>query len=165
MVKAVVVMGVSGCGKTTVGAALADRLGGVFYDGDDYHSPENVQKMADGVPLTDEDRWPWLERLRVLIHDEVERGSLPIVACSALKRAYRDRLRRGNDGLQFVFLGGTYELIMARMQARQGHYMQADMLRSQFDALEVPSPQEALSVQIDRDNSQIVDEIVRLLQR
>lgn len=163
MVKAVVVMGVSGCGKSTVGSALAERLNGVFYDGDDFHPLENVQKMADGVPLTDEDRWPWLDRLRVLIHDEVDRGSLPIVACSALKRKYRDHLRRENDGLQFVFLNGSYELILARMQARQEHYMQPDMLKSQFDALEIPGPQEALPVQINRDISEIVDEIVRLL--
>jgi len=163
MVKAVVVMGVSGCGKSTVGSALAERLNGVFYDGDDFHPLENVQKMADGVPLTDEDRWPWLDRLRVLIHDEVDRGSLPIVACSALKRKYRDHLRRENDGLQFVFLNGSYELILARMQARQEHYMQPDMLKSQFDALEIPGPQEALPVQINRDIPEIVDEIVRLL--
>jgi gluconokinase len=157
---AVVVMGVSGCGKSTVGKRLAKRLHCPFYDGDDFHPPENVAKMASGHPLDDADRAPWLDRLRDLIHDHLLRGESAVVACSALKRRYRDRLRAGNADLRFVHLQGDFDLIWDRMRARPGHYMKANMLQSQFDALEAPDGDEALTVSIEEDADRIVDRII-----
>lgn len=150
MIHAIVVMGVSGCGKTTVGQALADALGATFYDGDDFHPPENIAKMSSGMPLNDSDRQPWLERLRDLISEHVAQGKGIVVACSALKASYRDVLREGNDSLRFVFLDGTFDMIWERMQAREGHYMKAEMLQSQFDALEPPGHGEAIRVDVDQ---------------
>jgi gluconokinase len=157
---AVVVMGVSGCGKSTVGKRLAKRLHCPFYDGDDFHPQENVAKMASGHPLDDADRAPWLDRLRDLIHDHLLRGESAVVACSALKRRYRDRLRAGNADLRFVHLQGDFDLIWDRMRARPGHYMKANMLQSQFDALEAPDDDEALTVSIEEDADRIVDRII-----
>ena len=156
----VVVMGVSGCGKTTVGQALADRLDCPFYDGDDFHPAENVAKMAAGQPLNDADRGPWLDRLHDLIRDHLQHGQAAVVACSALKRRYRDVLRAGNNGLEFIYLQGDFDLIWGRMQARSDHYMKASMLQSQFDALEPPGPAEALTVSITADVEAIVDRIM-----
>ncbi len=155
-IKAIIVMGVSGSGKTTVGQALADALDWRFFDGDDFHPPENVAKMSAGIPLTDDDRHPWLARLNRLIRHRGENGTPMILACSALKTAYRTQLSTGNKGVQFIYLHGDFELIWERMQRRRGHYMKAGMLRSQFDALEKPSESEALSV----DSDQHVEEIV-----
>jgi gluconokinase len=160
----VVVMGVSGCGKSTVGALLAERLDCPFYDGDDYHPPENVAKMASGQPLNDDDRAPWLDCLNSLIRDHVVRGESAVVACSALKRRYRDRLRAGNAGLHFVFLQGDFDLIWRRMTARPDHYMKAGMLQSQFDALEAPADDEALTVSIEEGADQIVGRIMEALK-
>ncbi|BDR55249.1 gluconokinase [Bombiscardovia apis] len=135
-----VVMGVSGCGKTTISRLLAQALGWDLAEGDDFHSQANINKMAHGIPLTDQDRWPWLERIRDWI-DQHTRDSKPaIVTCSALKRSYRDKLVV--PGLAFVFLDGDYDTILARMRKRQGHYMKADMLCSQFETLEPPQPGE-----------------------
>jgi len=145
-----VIMGVSGCGKTTVGMALADKLNCSFYDGDDFHPPENVAKMANGMPLNDADRYPWLERLYDLIREHLERRKTAVIACSALKKRYRDQLRRGNNTPTFVFLQGSFDLIWERMQARQNHYMRAEMLHSQFDDLEPPGVDEAIIVDIDQ---------------
>jgi gluconokinase len=158
-------MGVSGSGKTTIGQALAARLGCPFYDGDDFHPPENVAKMAGSIPLNDDDRAPWLTRLHDLIHDHLTRSEPAVLACSALKRRYRDRLRAGNDHVQFVYLHGDFDLIWSRMQMRQSHYMKAEMLHSQFDALEQPGPDEAITVSIDADEKQIVAEILDRLQK
>jgi gluconokinase len=163
VIEALVVMGVSGCGKSTVGQAVADRLGWPFYDGDDFHPPENVAKMASGQPLNDADRAPWLDRLHDLIHDHLQQSSGAVVACSALKRRYRDVLRAGNDGLEFVYLQGDFDLIWRRMQARPDHYMKASMLHSQFDALEPPGPDEALAVSIDAPADEIVAHLIRHL--
>lgn len=154
-----VIIGVSGCGKSTVGQALAARLGCPFYDGDDFHPLENVVKMAGGTPLTDSDRVPWLGRLAELIAGTVAGEQTAVLACSALKKAYRDRLRV-SDNVQFVYLHGEFDLIWQRMQLRQGHYMKASMLQSQFAALEPPTPQQAWWVTIDAPIGQIVDAIV-----
>lgn len=142
-----VIMGVSGSGKSTVGRALAATLDCPFFDGDDFHPRENVAKMAAGIPLTDGDRVPWLARLADLIRTHLERGDAAVVACSALKRAYRDVLQgepSQADRVRFVFLQGDFDTLWQRMAARPAHFMRPDMLRSQFAALEEPSPTEAL---------------------
>ncbi len=139
MVKAFIIMGVSGSGKSTVGSQLAQELGWPFFDADDYHPPANIAKMSAGTPLNDEDRAPWLAILRDLINVHI-RACRPIVlACSALKQTYRDQLLDGNLGTEIIYLEGSYELIWERMQARENHYMQPEMLKSQFDTLEPPS--------------------------
>lgn len=161
MTTAYVIMGVSGCGKSTVGQALADALNCPFYDGDDFHPPENVAKMAGGTPLNDDDRAPWLAVLHDLLLAHAEKGETAVLACSALKKKYRDQLRHGNDGLHFVYLEGSQALIWERMQARQAHYMKADMLQSQFDALEPPAPENTCIVSIDNDVESIVAAVVQ----
>lgn len=154
-----VVMGVSGCGKSTVGQALAARLGCPFYDGDDFHPPENVAKMASGVPLDDDDRAPWLARLAALLAEHGERGETAVLACSALKKAYRDQLRSGEQ-VQFIYLAGSFDLIWQRMSVRADHYMQPAMLQSQFATLEPPAPTEAVVVSVDQDIESIVAQIL-----
>ena len=157
-----VVMGVSGCGKTTVGQALADKLGCPFYDGDDFHPAENVAKMAGGLPLDDDDREPWLARLHDLLSEHLVKRETAVLACSALKKKYRDQLRV-NDETRFIFLRGSFDLIWERMQARQNHYMKADMLQSQFDTLEPPGADEALIVDIDQDIERVLELIEKQL--
>lgn len=143
-----VLMGVSGCGKSTVAGLLAGRLGWDLEEGDDLHPSENVAKMAAGVPLTDDDRRPWLDRVAAWIHEHTESGRPGVITCSALKRAYRDLLR-GPD-VVFVFLHGSKELIAARLALRHGHYMPSSLLDSQFAALEPPDDDEhALRIEID----------------
>lgn len=151
-----VIMGVSGCGKSSVGEGLSARLGIPYRDGDDLHPPENVAKMAAGVPLTDADRWPWLDRVARVLTQEAP----VIVGCSALKRVYRDRIRTAGQ-VTFVHLVGSRDLIAGRMAARKGHYMPLTLLDSQFAALEPPGPEEAIAVSIDQTLPQIVDEILR----
>jgi gluconokinase len=157
----VVIMGVAGCGKSSVGEALAQRLGIPYRDGDDLHTPEAVEKMRQGIPLTDDDRWPWLDRVARVLASEA-----PILlGCSALKRAYRDRIRAGVGGpVTFVHLSGSRDLIAARMAARTGHYMPTSLLDSQFAALETPGPDEAITVDIDRPLSTLVDTILTQLE-
>ena len=118
-----IIMGVSGSGKTTIGLALAQKLESPFYDGDDFHPPESVAKMASGVPLNDDDRYPWLAQLHDLIADHLARGKTAVIACSALKKKYRDQLREGNEGVYIIYLKGNLSLIWERMEARQAHYM------------------------------------------
>lgn len=136
--RTIIVMGVCGCGKTLIGSKLAEKLGGVFEDADHFHSEANKRKMNQGIPLTDEDRWPWYAALRARIEDM--RGVTPVyvLACSALKSVYREKLRAGDDAgtLAFVHLHGSRELIFERMSARQGHYMPVSLLDSQFAILE-----------------------------
>ena len=137
----VIVMGVCGCGKTTVGRALARELGCEFLDADDFHPEANVAKMAQGIALTDDDRWPWLDAIVAAMRERAARGSGAVIACSALKEAYRDRLRRGVgavDEVRIVFLKGDAATIGARLASRRGHYMPASLLESQFAALEEP---------------------------
>jgi gluconokinase len=138
----VILMGVTGCGKTTVGTLLAQDLGWAFCDADDFHPAENVAKMKRGAPLDDEDRRPWLERLNALLLESERQGKGLVLACSALKQVYRDRLARGCAVVRFVFLDGDRELIRARLRERRGHYMNPTLLDSQFAILE--RPQDAL---------------------
>jgi gluconokinase len=139
---AIVLMGVAGCGKTTVGERLAARLGWTFLDADDYHSPANVEKMRSGHPLADEDRWPWLDRLNQLLRD----GGSTVLACSALKQKYRDRIVAGVKDIRWVHLTGSFDLIESRLAARKGHYMPAALLASQFETLEPPGAALTLDV-------------------
>ena len=160
MTRRLVIMGVSGCGKSSVGAGLAARLGLIYRDGDDLHPAENVAKMRAGVPLTDDDRWPWLDRVGQVLQAEAP----VIVGCSGLKRAYRDRIRTAVGGpVTFVHLAGSQEVIAARMALRQGHYMPLSLLDSQFAALEVPGVEEAIAVSIDQPLDAIVGDILRQL--
>jgi gluconokinase len=156
-----VIMGVSGCGKTAVGQALADALDAPFYDGDDFHSPENVAKMASGVPLNDEDRHPWLSRLHDLLAKHLARNESAVLACSALKTKYRDQLREGNEGVVFVHLDGDFDTIWQRIEARSGHYMKADLLQSQFETLEPPDSDEALIISVAQPVDAILARILR----
>lgn len=162
--RALVVMGVSGSGKSTIGEALAERLGWRFEDGDGFHPPSNVAKMKAGHPLNDDDRRPWLEAISAEIERvAAERGHV-IIACSALRRAYRDILVHGRPDTRIVFLDGSEELIAARLQKRKGHFMPPGLLASQFETLEVPAADEhIISVSIDADVKTIVDDIVREL--
>ena len=152
-----VIMGVSGCGKSSVGAALAVLLAVPYVDGDGLHPAANVAKMAAGVPLEDTDRWPWLDQVAGVLRNQAP----VIVGCSALKRAYRDRIRAGALGpVAFAHLSGSRDLILSRMAARQGHYMPVSLLDSQFAALEVPVDEaDAFSVSIDQTTAAIAAEI------
>lgn len=161
---ALIVMGVSGSGKSTVGSALARALSWDFRDGDAFHPPANVEKMRAGVPLTDADRWPWLEAIASHVRDLEARGGHVVIACSALKRAYRDRLRASGAHLAFVHLEGSFDLIASRLSARQGHFMPASLLESQFATLEPPAPDEAaIRVAIDAAPAAIVAAILAAL--
>jgi gluconokinase len=135
-----VVMGVSGAGKSTVGALVAERLGVPFRDADAFHPPANIAKMSAGTPLTDEDRWPWLDAIGA--HLAAHRIQGCVVTCSALKRIYRDRLRAAAPGVRFVFLHGAMELVAARQAARRDHFMPASLVASQFATLETPDADE-----------------------
>lgn len=160
-----VIMGVSGCGKTTTGQGLANQLGCPFYDGDNFHPPENIAKMSSGIPLNNDDRKPWLKRLHSIIVDHLNRDEMAVVACSALKKRYRDILRGNNaKGIVFVYLKGNFDLIWQRMTARQGHYMKAGMLQSQFAALEEPGEDEAFALDIAYDSKTQIEIIVNLLE-
>jgi len=157
----ILLMGVSGSGKTTVGRALAERLGVPFLDGDDFHPPENVRKMAAGKPLTDDDRRPWLLELRRRIDRLRSEGRSAVLACSALKAAYRDVLMDGAPGVRLVYLRGSYELIAGRLARRRGHFMPPGLLRSQFEALE--EPDDALVVDVARSPDEIAGMVVEKL--
>ncbi|PLX38762.1 MAG: hypothetical protein C0606_08500 [Hyphomicrobiales bacterium] len=144
-----VVMGVAGCGKSTVGAALAGRLHKPFLDADDFHPPANIEKMSHGVPLSDEDRWPWLDRLGQELHAAADRDGMAVCACSALRRAYRERMiAAAGEPILFVYLKGTREIIAGRMSARTDHFMPTALLDSQFATLEPPGDDE-LSLSVD----------------
>lgn len=161
MIPRIVIMGVSGCGKSTVGAALAEAMGIPYRDGDDLHPPANVEKMRAGIPLTDADRWPWLDRVSAILRDD---GPV-IVGCSALRRAYRDRIRAGAGGpVQFVHLTGSRDVIAARMADRKDHYMPPSLLDSQFATLEPPGPDEAIRIDIDQSLTSLISQILPLLK-
>jgi gluconokinase len=155
----VIVFGVSGAGKTTVGKLLAQKLGWKFVEADDFHPRANIEKMHRGVPLTDEDRSPWLENLRELIEGCVESHKNSLLACSALKRAYREHLRISAD-VKFVFLRGDYALIANQLRHRRGHFMNPELLRSQFADLEEPKPDEGvLTIELGTTPKDIVEQI------
>jgi gluconokinase len=155
----VVVMGVSGVGKTTIGEALAGKLGWPFLDADDYHPSANVAKMAAGTPLTDEDRWPWLDKLNSILRGERN----AVVACSALKESYRQRLTHGLPDYRIVYLYGTLELIASRLAARRHRYMPASLLESQFATLEPPA--QAIAIDVAAPPSACVAAILARLER
>jgi gluconokinase len=159
----VVMMGVSGSGKTSIGTALAERVGWPFLDGDDWHPPENVAKMAAGTPLTDEDRWPWLDRLNAELRAREARNESAVLACSALKQAYRDRLTHGLADWKVVFLHGSFELLSQRIAGRKHRYMPASLLQSQFAALEPPA--NAIRVDVAQPLEQSVEDIRIALNR
>jgi gluconokinase len=154
-----IIMGVSGCGKSLIGAKIAQALGGFFEDADDFHPRSNIEKMTNGIPLEDEDRWPWLDILRERIVSHSQTTTCYVLACSALKQSYRDRLR-GNDSpetLVFVYLEGTKKLIKYRMEQRN-HFMPIALLDRQFSDIE--KPQDAIIVDIKLTPDEIVDKIL-----
>ncbi|XP_043968372.1 probable gluconokinase isoform X1 [Gambusia affinis] len=182
-----IIMGVSGCGKTSLGTFLSEKLGWPFYEGDNFHPQENIEKMARGEPLTDQvspgacihDRFPWLLRLHEVIERERSSGSDALLACSALKHLYRQILLHGSTVVAptssaslasspevfFLYLHGDYDLIHQRMVARQGHYMKADLLRSQFDILEPPSDEEnALTLDIRKSRNEMILEVEKHIE-
>ena len=158
-----VVMGVSGCGKTTVGEVLAAHLNCRLYDADDFHPAQNIDKMARGIPLNDEDRAPWLANLAGLIAEHLDEGETAVLACSALKKSYRDQLRV-NEQVQFIYLEGDFDLIWKRMQARTDHYMKPEMLYSQFATLEPPLQDEAIWVSINQSVDEILAQVLKVIQ-
>jgi carbohydrate kinase (thermoresistant glucokinase family) len=168
----ILVMGVSGSGKTTVGAMLAGRLGWEYAEADDFHPAANVEKMHAGIPLTDEDRWPWLDRIAAWIDSRQASGASAVVSCSALKRIYRDKLRssrptepQDRPGMVLVYLEGSRELIGRRLAARHGHFFPATLLDSQFAALEPPAPDEhAIVVPITDSPAEAVDTILKAVE-
>lgn len=165
--RSIIIMGVSGCGKSSVGAAIAGALGAKFIDGDDLHPRANIQKMAGGHPLDDDDRAPWLERLNDAAYSLRHKNEIGLIVCSALKRRYRDRLREGNPDMLFLYMQGSFEVILERLKARAGHFMPTDLLKSQFDALEEPAADEAdvLAIDINGSFEQVVERGVDALRR
>ncbi len=153
------VMGVSGSGKSTIARLLADKLGWSFFDADDFHPPENIVKMKAGIPLTDSDRQPWLDRLSELLRNEIAAERHPVLACSALKQSYRDRLLAGTKDVGIVFLRGEKDLIASRMHNRPGHFMPAALLDSQFAALEAPSGHEVTTIDLALTPAEILASI------
>lgn len=154
----IILMGVTGSGKTTIGRMLSEQLGWKYYDADDFHSAANIEKMHGGIPLNDEDRRPWLESLRELIRGSLERDENIVLACSALKESYRDLLVL-DDRVHLIYLKGDYELIRKRLSERHGHYMNPKLLDSQFETLEEPT--DALPV----DVSSTPEEIVKIIRQ
>lgn len=154
-----IVLGVSGCGKSMIGAMLAERLGLNFFDGDDYHPPENLLKMRQGTPLNDDDRYGWLQTLNQLLNSEAN----AVLACSSLKPMYRELLRDGNDA-QLIYLSGDIDTIWQRHKQRKGHYFNGrEMLESQFRELIEPNPKEAIHIRIDQPAEDVLDDILKAL--
>ena len=160
----IILMGVSGVGKTTVGELLAKDLDWLFHEGDAHHPPDNVLKMAQSIPLTDEDRWPWLDAIHDLITSVIAAGKNAVITCSALKQEYRHRLVKEHHGkVLFVYLKGDYELIRHRLADRTDHFMNADLLESQFPALE--EPEETITIDVTGEPWEIVDGIKQALHQ
>jgi gluconokinase len=150
-------MGVSGSGKTTVGEMLASEIKAKFIDGDDLHPRANILKMANGEALNDEDRAPWLERIRDALFSLQNKNEIGVIVCSALKKKYRKKIREGNENILFVYLEGTIETIISRISERSGHFMKANLVSSQFEALESPVAEpDVLTINIDQDINDII---------
>lgn len=161
----IILFGVSGAGKTVVGRLLAEKLGWPFYDADDFHSATNVEKLRQGVSLTDADRKPWLESLSGLIERSLAKGEDAVLACSALKKAYRSQLKAGAE-VKLVYLRGDYALIARRLRQRRGHFMDPALLQSQFADLEEPDATEnAMVIAVNHTPPEIIDEIQTKLKR
>ncbi|MGL4474168.1 MAG: gluconokinase [Shewanella sp.] len=157
----VIVMGVCASGKTTIGELVAERLKRKFIDGDDLHPRANIQKMSSGEPLNDDDRKPWLERIGDAAYSLESKNEHGVIVCSALKKSYRDQIRAGNSNVSFLFLDGDYDLIMARVRARNGHFMKEVMVNSQFATLERPDDEpKTIVVGIDCDIETVVERAV-----
>jgi gluconokinase len=159
-----IAMGVSGAGKTKIGEMLAERLHCAFTDGDAFHSAANKEKMHHGIPLTDEDRWPWLQTIREAIEEKQRAGEKAVFTCSSLKRSYRDVLRGGSSGdkdVCFVYLKGSFEVLRGRLTTRTGHFFDPSLLQSQLDTLEEPGPDEAITVSIELSPEEIVEEVLK----
>jgi carbohydrate kinase (thermoresistant glucokinase family) len=165
-IAAIVVMGVSGAGKSTVGRLIAARLDCPFRDADSFHPPANIEKMSRGEPLTDEDRWPWLQAIAAWIAERRAAGTIGVVTCSALRRRYRDLLTdHQRADVRLVHLKGDFDLIAARLAARKGHFMPPALLRSQFDALEEPGADEhAIAISIDATPEEIAARVIEALR-
>ncbi|MGI2204827.1 gluconokinase [Shewanella oncorhynchi] len=148
-----VFMGVSSCGKSSIGAAVAEALETKFIDGDDLHPRANIIKMKSGSPLNDSDRAPWLERINDAVYSIEQKGEQGVIVCSALRRQYRDLIRQNNSKLVFIHLYGDFELVKERMFARKAHFMPIELLKSQFDTLEMPATDEADVIQVSIDGT------------
>ncbi|PWS27349.1 gluconate kinase [Pedobacter yonginense] len=161
MVGLIIIMGVSGSGKTVIGEAIAQRMNARFVDGDHLHSQRNIDKMASGIPLTDADRLDWLKLVAQVGKKEVAHNHKCVIACSALKKSYRDVIRLENEQLIFIYLKGSFDLIELRLALRQGHYMPKGLLQSQFDALEEPKNGEndVVQVEINQSIPEIINDI------
>lgn len=155
-------MGVSGSGKSTIGRLLSDRLNCNFFDADDFHTQTNIDKMNQGKALTDQDRAPWLEKLQQLIGQTLVEDKQGVLACSALKEEYRQVLHDNNPEVIFVYLQGSYDCIQARIQERQGHFMSAELLQSQFETLE--EPDDAINIDVSLTPQTIVQAIVTVME-
>ncbi|OYD76421.1 UNVERIFIED_ORG: gluconate kinase (SKI family) [Burkholderia sp. CF145] len=153
-----IAMGVSGAGKTRIGEMLAERLKCSFTDGDAFHSAANKEKMHNGIPLTDDDRWPWLRTIRAAIEEKQAANEDAVFTCSSLKRSYRDILRAGDKDVCFVYLKGPQEVLQERLQTRTGHFFDPSLLQSQLDTLEEPGDDEAITVSIELTPEEIVEE-------
>jgi gluconokinase len=163
---ALILMGVSGSGKTTIGERLAARMSWRYEDADTFHPASNVAKMSAGQPLTDRDRWPWLKAIAAEIDRACTAGERVVIGCSALRRVYRDVLVHGRDDVRFIYLDGTQAMIADRLGQRKGHFMPPGLLASQFQTLEPPTPDErAVTVSIDAQVEVIVDRIISQLSQ
>jgi len=159
-----IAMGVSGAGKTRIGELLAERLQCTFTDGDAFHSEANKKKMHAGIPLTDEDRWPWLRTIRAAIEEKQRTHETAVFTCSSLKRSYRDILRGNDRDVCFVYLKGSFEVLHERLASRTGHFFDPSLLQSQLDTLEEPTPEEAIEVSIELTPEQIIDEVIKQIE-
>lgn len=159
-----IAMGVSGAGKSLIGELLAERLHCPFTDGDAFHSAANKEKMHHGIPLTDDDRWPWLKTIRAAIEEKQRAGETAVFTCSSLKRSYRDVLRDGDKDVCFVYLKGTMDVLRERLGHRTGHFFDPSLLQSQLDTLEEPGEDEAITESIELTPEQIVDNVIEKLK-
>jgi gluconokinase len=152
----IIILGVSGSGKSTIAKALADAHCWQYFDADDFHSDTNKAKMSRAEPLTDEDRRPWLQTLSAQIRHWLDSSQTIVLACSALKRSYRDLLRDNDPAVKFIYLKGSYELIAERLKQRKAHFAKVELLKSQFETLEAPASDEAIQIDINQDRVEIV---------